>query len=470
MSSKPENKNASRWSLAARLTAWYAGSAFLIVVGVTLFLYWALLRSLNHEDDEVLRDKIRIAKAILEQSPQNLEALKQEVNEAGQAPQSNPVFLRILDEQNRIQAETPGMRETLPSEAYSKRFLPGLDWQGMDWGSPKGNLFRILQENGPRETLIQVGMDRSPEMELLEHYRQAIGIILVLSLIVSSATGYWIAQNGIRPIREITQTAGRIRPDHLSERIRPEGLPLELLELSGTFNAMLDRLEKSFERLSRFSADIAHELRTPLNNLQGEFEVALQKPRSPREYQEVLSSGLEETVRVNRMVESLLFLARAENPQSQINRETLDLDRELQMVMEFYEPTAGESAITLKRKGFPGLSLKANRPLFQRMVGNLIENALRFTPSGGLIELRVQTSGTHLIIEIADNGCGIEENHLPHLFDRFFRIDPVRGNAGGNTGLGLAIVKSIVELHGGTVGVQSKPGQGTVFSLVFPNQ
>jgi two-component system heavy metal sensor histidine kinase CusS len=229
---------------------------------------------------------------------------------------------------------------------------------------------------------------------------------------------------------------------------------------------MLDRLEESFARLGRFSADIAHELRTPVHALRGEVEVALGRARSPEEYREVLGSCLEECVRLSGLIERLLFLARAEDPTTQINRERVDVGRELAAVQEFYEPAAADAGVRLSLDVPKPVAANLDRALWQRAVGNLVENALAFTPSGGSVSLSATPEGDGVRVTVADTGCGVPAADLPRLFDRFYRADPARSSRG--VGLGLSIVRTVAGLHGGTVEVASVVGQGTRVTLHFP--
>jgi two-component system heavy metal sensor histidine kinase CusS len=238
--------------------------------------------------------------------------------------------------------------------------------------------------------------------------------------------------------------------------------------LASTFNETLDSLEDAFGRLARFSSDIAHELRTPINNLRGEVEVALSKPRSPDEYAEVLGSALEECLRLSRMIDSLLFLARAENPQSEIRRESLDIRKELATVREFYDAAAVDADVQLDLAGSDGIVAPLDRALFQRAVGNLIENALAHTGVGGHIRLEAVRENGTLSISVADDGCGIPAEHLSRVFDRFHRVDAARSKNGGGAGLGLAIVKTIATLHGGDAKIESWMGRGTRVTLSLP--
>ncbi len=464
---------ARAWSLAARLTAWYAGSAFALVLAATGFLYWAAVRNLDREDDQLLGDRVRGLHAVMQNRPGDMDAIRQEVEEED-AHERTRVHLRILDARGQVVIETPGMNPLLPPSLFpAPSAEPGT---GTDIDAAKGRSFRVLavslMGDSPKYSpcVIQVAMDRSLEMELHANYRKNLILVLGTALIVCAVVGYWIAHRGIRPIHDITETTRRIRPTNLGERMTADGLPAELLTLAATFNQMLDRLEQSFARLSRFSADIAHELRTPVHSLRGEVEVALSKPRSPEEYREVLASSLEECSRLAHLIDRMLFLARAENPETQITKEPCDVGLELARVREFYELAAAEAGVRLAVEVEKKVQADLDRPLFQRAVGNLVANALAHTPPGGSVTLIATGDETSARIEVVDTGDGIPAAHLPHVFDRFYRADYTRSSKNGSVGLGLAIVRSITELHGGTVAIASEAGRGTRVTMIFPGK
>jgi two-component system heavy metal sensor histidine kinase CusS len=278
--------------------------------------------------------------------------------------------------------------------------------------------------------------------------------------------GYKIARHGIRPVEDIAETARRITSTNLRERIGAEGYPSELASLAGTFNEMLDRLEDSFERISRFSADIAHDLRTPVNNIRGEAEVALARARTVNEYRDVLESSLEEAVRLSELIGDLLFLARAEKPLTELHLEKVDVGELLTNVRDYYEATAAEAGISLTAvEDALVVSADLDRSLMLRAVSNLVSNALAHTPKGGLVTLAVSAIGPEIRIEVCDTGGGIPAEALPKVFDRFFRVDSSRSQTSGGTGLGLAIVQSIITLHGGSAEITSELGQGTTVTL-----
>ena len=463
----------SSWSLASRLTAWNAGAAFILIVTATGYLYWALGSSLDREDDHLLADQVRVLRAVLHEKPGDWEAIRREAEEEFENRQHTQVYVRLLDGGGQVLVETPGMGRLLPPPAFPGPVEePG---EGADLRAVNGRLFRGLAVQlggveGRPVYVVQVAMDRSQEFELLAEYRKNLWVVLGVALLLCAVVGYQIARRGIRPVHVVTDTANRIHAANLGERIEADGLPTELLALADTFNRMLDRLEQSFTRLARFSADIAHELRTPVNNLRGGIEVALGKSRTPEQYRDVLGSNLEECGRLSRLIDTLLFLARAENPHTQIIKEDFDVGVELATVCEFCEAAASEKAVKIVVTVEGQVHADLNRALFQRAVGNLLANAVAHTPPGGTVTLTATNDDTSTTVGVADTGCGIPAAHLPHVFDRFFRVDQVRSSTTGNVGLGLAIVKTIVDLHGGTVQIASEVGRGTRVTMRFPRR
>lgn len=473
----PKGKHA--WSIAARLTAWYALSSFAIVATASALLYWALQSNLLREDDEFLRSKVRIIREILLDRSEHAEELRWEIKNVERAPHlETQVFLRLLDESGEVMMATPGLAERLAPEAFPPPVPAELDPpRGTDVYSQAGDRYRVVAAeaavgpDGEQRRVIQVALVEVNEDALLADYRKRLWLVLGSAGLLCAAVGYQIARKGVQPVNDITVAARRIHSATLHERIDVNGLPAEVHHLAATFNEMLDRLQDSFTRLSRFSADIAHELRTPIHNMRGEAEVALGQARTPEEYRSVLASSLEENGRISRMIDSLLFLARAEHPETAIARERLDLRAELTTIQEFYHAPAEEAGVAIHVNAPDGCLADFDRTLFQRAMGNLLENALAHTPAGGSVTLGAARENGAIHIEVADNGRGIPAEHLPHVFDRFHRADAARtGNAFGSVGLGLAIVKSIAALHGGSIHITSQEGRGTHVTLVFPGR
>jgi two-component system heavy metal sensor histidine kinase CusS len=279
--------------------------------------------------------------------------------------------------------------------------------------------------------------------------------------------GYSIMRRGMRPIEAMARTVERIHSRRLSERIATADLPSELARLAHTFNEMLDRLEGSFGRISQFSDNVAHELRTPINNLQSEIEVALSRGRTGDDYREVLASCLEECNRITRIVQGLLFLAREESSSSPILLEELDIPSELEAVKDFYEGLAADAGLHIEVDAPGALCARLDRTLLRQAISNLVSNAIEHTARGGLVRIRASRESAGIRVAVADTGEGIPAEHLPRVFERFYRVDGARSLSQRNVGLGLAIVKSIVARHGGQIGIESRPGVGTTVTIDF---
>jgi two-component system heavy metal sensor histidine kinase CusS len=474
---RPEGSapTAASWSITERLTLWYAASGFLLVLLATAWLYWGLATNVDGEDDQILVDTVRVLRALIQERPGDTAALRQEVESNGAVRRYARIYVRVLDPQRRVTIETPGADEIFKGHQPNPVPSDSEPGPGVDVTSLSGTPFRILAaraqfgSNREDERIIEIAFDRTAEHRLLDQYKLRLFGVLVLALIAAGAVGRIIARRGMRPVEAIAETARSIGPSTLDGRIPTAELPAELCGLANTINQMLDRLEDAFARLSSLSADLAHELRTPINNLRGGVEVALGKPRTAVDYHEVMESVLEESVRLSQMIDSLLFLARAEDPKEQIFRKPLDVSRELAAVREFYEPCAADAGVRLEvADGTEGIIAALDRALFQRALSNLISNALTHTPAGGWVRLvAIQNNGA-LQIDVTDNGEGIPAEHLSRIFDRFYRVDPSRSIASGGMGLGLAIVRSIMISHGGSVQVFSECGRGTTVTLNFP--
>jgi two-component system heavy metal sensor histidine kinase CusS len=458
------------------LTVWYVASAFTVVLGVTGFMYWALADNLSREEDQFLANEVEALRLLLRERPNVQRALEREVELAWTGRQYVQVYVRILDESGKLLLETTDMGKVVPNHVFDSPL-------SVSAGRPHGRNVKGLGDeplrvmsatasvgqSGDRQYVLQVALNLANEEELLAGYRHKLWAVLGIALIVCSAGGYQIGRLGMRPINAITAIAKGIGSSTLHERLATTRLPTEVAALAFTFNQMLDRLQDSFERLSQFSADIAHELRTPVNNLRGELEVTLGQQRSADEYREVLSSCLEESENLARMIDGLLFIARAEHPETEIAKESLNIATELTTAHEFFEAAAQDKRIELTVSAPQGLVVELDRTLFQRAVSNLVANALAYTDPGGIVSITAREDAGGVRVEVADTGIGIPPEKLPRIFDRFVRVDWSRSSASGGIGLGLSIVRSIALLHGGTVEIESSEGKGARVTLIFPH-
>jgi two-component system, OmpR family, heavy metal sensor histidine kinase CusS len=307
---------------------------------------------------------------------------------------------------------------------------------------------------------IVVGRDIRHHTDFLDQLQRDFWLALLAAALLTVVVGILIARHGIRPVRAIAQTAGRISAGQLAERIPEANVPPELAELVTSFNAMLGRLEESFQRLSDFSADLAHELRTPIHTLRMQTEVSLAKPRSDDEYRDLLASNLEEYERLSRMIADMLFLAKAEHGLIVPQHEAiplLDLGRQL---FDYYGILAESQQLVLEGDE---LTVRGDRLMLQRAIGNLLLNAIQHTPAEGRVALSVRQRDGAAVITVSNTGPAIPAAALRTIFERFIRADP----SGEGSGLGLAIARSIVVAHGGSIAASSS-GQLTEFAVSLP--
>jgi two-component system heavy metal sensor histidine kinase CusS len=461
-------------TLAFRLTAAYALAGLFLVFFATTSLYLVLVSELEKSTDLFLADKVHVLATMLRERPNDQDALREEVELESAARRYEQFYIRLLDERNTQLLVTPGMADQLELAQLTSQTQnqPNrtIRLKGRD-----GRSFRVTSASVPvgspptQNDTIQIAIDVSQKVELLARYRFWFWAILLATFAVFPLVGYQIARKGIRPVEEIATTARHIGSTNLRERILPEGYPFELASLASTFNEMLDRLERSFERISRFSGDIAHDLRTPVNNIRGEAEVALARARSADEYRDVIESCLEEAVRLSDLIGDLLFLARAERPLTDLHAERVNVGELLTGVREYYEASAAAGGVSLTAiVADEPVIADVDRSLLQRAVGNLVSNALAHTPPGGAVVLETNADISTVRIEVSDTGVGIPAEAVPRVFDRFYRVDSSRSQGSGGTGLGLAIVQSIALLHGGNVEISSQLGHGTRVTFHMP--
>ena len=466
-----------RWwaTLAFRLTSGYAVAGLITVFLASASLYLVLVRELDRSTDLFLADKVNVLRTMLRERPGDVDGLREEVELESAARRYEQFYIRLLDDQGRLLMVTPGMKEQLDLAQFVGQARSGALHHALPMKGRSGRTFRAIEAVVPvgysstQTDTLQIVVDTSTKEELLANYRHWFGVIMLGTLVIFPLVGYQIARRGIRPMEEMATTARHISSTNLHERIHPEGYPVELASLADTFNQMLDRLEESFGRISRFSADIAHDLRTPVNNIRGEAEVALARARTVHEYRDVVESCLEESVRLSALISDLLFLARAENPLTHLQRAPVDVVALLASVRDYYEASATEAGVLLTMDGSSeAVTAELDRGLIQRAVSNLVANAVAYTPRGGTVVLGAKTDRAAVRIQVFDTGMGIPAEALPRVFDRFYRVDASRSRALGGTGLGLAIVQSIMALHGGHAEIASEVDRGTRVTLRVP--
>ncbi|QQN52166.1 heavy metal sensor histidine kinase [Stutzerimonas balearica] len=442
-------------SLSLRLALAFALIAVVLLGAIGLYLYRSLEREIVWRDDQALLGRLERMQALLDDSA-SIDALRQRPQLYENMLGNRDSLLWLLDAQGRALIEINPARLPIPT-------LPAGDAAALqDIGEARLAWRRLPGEAGL--TLVAGRMLAESE-QMLAAYRAKLWWALSLGALLASVLGWLISRRALRPVRQLTRQALAINVQHLHLRLDDSTVPNELEPLRVALNQMLDRLEQGFARLSRFSEDLAHEMRTPLGNLMGQTQQLLHRARAAEDYQALLASNQEEYERLARMIDNMLFLARAEQPAAAIERQRFALPALVEQLCDYFEGVAEERGIELldETEG----ELCGDPELIRRALANLLANALRYGASDSPVRIVSGSEEGWRWVSVINLGPAIAAEHLPRLFDRFYRCDPSRAEPGDSGGLGLAIVRSIAQLHGGEVEVSSD-AQATVFTLRLP--
>lgn len=460
----------SRGSLAWRLTAWYVATSLIIVLGVSLTLYATMAAQLRSVDDQVLEKRMLAISDLLQQEEAGSFWIAHEVTEDIEGPRQ--IFLRVIDGAGVIAQETPMMSEIIsPSLFPAARARSGALARASVRASD-GRAFRVLSarvQTGSGEVIVQAAADTSLDEILLARFRHYLAIVVGAAFAACIVIGWAVVRAALQPLNRITAMAREIGPKTLDRRLSQQHLPDELGVLAQAFNAMLERLQKAYEGLQYYADNVAHEIRTPLNKILMGVEIALMAPRTRSEYEESLEQQAEACRELSHLAQRLLFLARVEHNQMSLDPEPVSLVGFLAEIQEYFEASAADAGIVLRLEGDPGLRVGLDRTLFQRAITNLVANAITHSFPGSHIDISAHQTAQGVLIQVRDFGEGVGEEHLAHIFDRFYRADYARGGNSGRIGLGLAITRGIVMLHGGEVSMESAPNHGATVSITLPH-
>ena len=465
-------------SLTFRLTVWYIVILGLLVSASGAFLYQGFRTSLLDEMDRSLREIAYRVNSFWQRTRGTSWA--DAIRRAEEEFRRQEPFILVVelgeDEGARIENVYGSGRfakdaflfelETYRgAEDASWDKAPILNWNGRALaGSPLRVVF--LPTRG--DHIIQVGLSLGYVSGELRRLTLILVLAGLLLLLFASFGGSFIIRKALRPVRSVVETARRISADDLGLRIDAPKRKDEIGELVATINDMIARLDGSVNKIRKFSGDVSHELRTPLTIIRGEIEVALRKERREKEYRATLDSVLEETYHMEKIIEDLLFLSRIEAVRKTRFDQEVPLSDILARVRESRAPAAKTKQVGLEMGACLNLLVLGDRTLLERLVANLVDNAIRYTPSGGRVELSCEDRDGRAALAVRDTGIGIPEESLPFIFDRFYVVDPSRSKESGGSGLGLSIVKSVADIHGAEIQVESQLGAGTVFRIVFP--
>lgn len=464
-------------SLTFRLAAAFTAAAALLLAAAVIILYYYLRTGLHDASDRLLANRAGVLRTILESEPLDAEEIRENIEIEKDAKGRDIIYLRVLFADGTIVTESRGMSQAVPETAFQALALStptrphGADWNG---GRRPMRLY-VTSANyydHPGELLrIEAAVEAGNSARLLENFSIIAGFILLGGCAGASILSLLIARtSAIKPLLTVTKTLQRVHGDHLTERVSSHDLPTEIALLASQFNEMLDRLERSFAQIQQFSADIAHEIRTPLSSLRLSLEVEAGRLRKPEEYQLLLESSLEQVDQLNRIMDALLFLARADAGVESLHAESIQIQDLLSECVQLYEPLATSRNILIQLEADPGLTLHADRTLVQRAVSNIISNSLHHMRKAGRMDIHATSDPLFVILRFHDNGIGIPSQHLPRVLDRFHKADPSRTSGHGGAGLGLSIVRSIMAVHGGSIHIESVEGEGTTVILRFPRR
>lgn len=316
--------------------------------------------------------------------------------------------------------------------------------------------------------LLFVGASLQPVEDTLDSFLKALAWLIPSGVLLAAIASWFMAGKALEPVGALGRAAGNIVVSHLNRRLPLRGTNDELDTLASQFNETLARLEKAVGEMKQFTASISHELRTPLAVLRGEAEVALMQGGSAEQYRRVLSSQLEEFDKLTQMINQLLTLARAESGEVQVEKQPVDISAMVKTLVEDLEPVATSKDLQLACDCEPQVLVTADPAWMERIVLNLVDNAIKFTGPGGHLSVGISRDGDQVILDVRDEGVGIPQEDLPHIFERFYRADPSRSNRADGAGLGLSLVKWAVDQHGGSIAVESVLGRGSRFVVRLP--
>lgn len=462
----------ARLSLTARLTLLFAAGSCVVLMALGTLINGLIERHFEDLDRGILQAKLMEAHHALARvdGTTDLAHLPHLLSDA--ATGHHDLTMQITGPDGRLllasaHGEFGGSWKPAPvapgtTPALSTWFANGHQYRGLVAEIPTSIA-------GATRLQVAVAVDIAHHQVFMDALMQTLWLFVAGAALATGLLGWFAASRGLAPLKAMRTHAASVTAHKLDQRLATDAVPVELAELAATLNAMLARLEEAFRRLSDFSSDIAHELRTPVSNLMTQTQVALSRPRDAAEYRTVLESNAEELERLARMIADMLFLAQADNAQATASAlaqyERVDLATETRALFEFYEALAEDHGVRLGLQG--QARVQGDRLMLRRAMSNLLSNALRYTPRGASVQVRLAHAGDQIQIDVDNPGPTIAPEHLPHLFERFYRADPSRQSASGEgTGLGLAITQAIVHAHGGQIAVTSAHGH-TCFTITL---
>ena len=461
-------------TLRGRLTALATGITLAVSLLVSVVLYLGIRYSLYREVDGFLAGEVMEFRAILAAAEGDLSEVQHRIRDELGSRQRRDLAFRLLDANGRVllTSEAGDTGHALPDPWPLPDSRPERQYYRTEFAANFGTRARTcslwMRSDAGSTRIVQATYLLDQVHASLARFVQVCLVALAGATVLAAIGGRILATRGLRPVGRMVSAARRISVENLQERLDRSGTRDELDSLAETFNEMLDRIEWQVTQLRQFTADAAHEIRTPLAALRGNAEIALSADRPADELRAVLADGIEEYDRLARIADDLLLLARADAGQDFIRRAPFALDVALADVIDLFTPLAEECGVKLTLAEHAPVRIAGDDGRLRQMIGNLLDNAIKFTPAGGSVQAALITSNGAAQLTVRDTGAGIAPDDLSRVFDRFYREDRARTRDRAGAGLGLAICRTIVEAHDGTIAVNGRPSGGTVVDVRIP--
>ncbi len=455
-------------SVRLRLTLWYVLLLAIILAAFSAGVYLILRHNLYDNLDDSIQNRANVLLGVIryEGSRPTLAGRVSPVD-----PNTSEYFARVFDTSGAVTFDGVAGAGDVPVDTSAvERALTGEpSTRGVDIGGEPMRVRTLpIERNGEIAGVLEVGMSEDDVSDTLQTLLVILAFVYPVTLAVASLGGAFLAGRALSPIDRLTRLARRISAEDLGQRLDLRLPDDEVGRLARTFDEMIARLDDAFRRQRQFTADASHELRTPLTAIKGQVEVALRRPREAAAYREVLQAVNDEVDRLIRLVGSLLTLAKADAGQIPIASEAVRLGELMAAAVEQIRSVAQQQELEVAVQPGPDVTLQADEDLLLQLLLNLLDNAVKYTPAGGQVAAGWNLDGQHIEMWVRDTGIGIASEHLPHIFDRFYRVDQARSRAEGGAGLGLSISLWIAETHGGSISVRSTPGHGSTFTVILP--
>ena len=458
-------------SIKSRIFLWLFISTSLLLIAVGLFLFYEVREMVLGSVDRTLHAKMQVLTGLLHEEHDTIELeLSEVILGEYSIPRSGHYYKVMMG--GRLLAASPSLVDSNFNltagviESHDDRLK---EYRYTSVG-PAGEPVRILKHDlNAFDTTFSIfaAESLSASMEMIDRFRRFLLIVIPSGILVVSCVGLWLAKLSLNPIETFSARVRTITHRTLNERIDAEAETRELTGLAGSFNEMLDRLQKVFDSMRRLIGDASHELKTPVSVIKTQCDVVLQKERRPEEYIEAIKTVRSASENVDRIVRDLLSLARLDSG-ILLSRgfSIIFLDECIQKALEIMKPVGDQRGIKITATVEPGLKVSGNRDSLTEAFLNIIENGLKYNREHGLLEVSAVSNGRNAVVTIRDTGVGIKNEDRERIFDRFYRSDTARNEEG--TGLGLSISRTIIEAHGGDIAVESELGKGSTFTVVLP--